>query len=117
MVETKIRILIGAKGFLSVSYNSGNSTEAEYINQALLYKKGQVNYLEISSHLIPPLIFKGNRIEYQDSIITIYAEKYNDRIYIEFTAPYSYRDDSQYRQNDEDYLKMKTSKSFLYLTK
>ena len=106
---------IGEDGFLnkeSAGYNT--LIRAEYIRRALVYRKQDINYLEIADHPIPTLAFRGNRVEYKDSLFTIYGEKYTDRIYIEFTAPWGYNTYYDLIKRDEDYLKVKTTKTFLY---
>ena len=109
---------VGEGGFLNKESLGYNTLErAEHIRRALVYRKQDINYLEIDEHPIPPLAFRGNRVEYQDSLFTIYAEKYTDRIYLEFTAPWGYNTSYDGLKRDKDYLKAKTSKTFLYLTK
>ena len=83
----------------------------ENIERALVYRKKKNNYLEIVGHPIPPLAFSGNHIEYQDSLFTIYAEKNDDRIYIEFTAPWGYTSD--YAKRKKYYLNATKTKTFL----
>ena len=108
------------EGFLSVEYVDGwNSTfTAENITKAIVYKKQGTNYFQVAGRNIPPLEFKDNIIEYQDSVVTLYVEKYKDRFYVEFTAPRFYEDiNNRYNKRDNRYLKIYKSKTFLYWVK
>ena len=107
------------EGFLSVEYISGwESFTAENITRAIVYKKQGTNYFQVAGRNIPPLEFKDNIIEYKDSVVTLYVEKYKDRFYVEFTAPRFYnKKNEEYAKRDYRYLKIYKSKTFLYWVK
>ena len=109
------------ENYLDVDYGIDSyKYRAEYISKACIYKKRGKNYFQPVGHNIPPIEFQNNRIEYQDSVVTLHVEKYYDRIYVEFTAPYAYNVADNYvgyYKESPDYMKVYKTKSFLYWAK
>lgn len=108
--------------FMAGDYYSFNDAgrmsyeEVDHILKALIYESGGKRlFQQCSGYSIPTIEFKGNRAEYEDSDIKLIVEKNGDRFYVEMTAPryYRYKGDDYYKKRD-DYLKVYTTKYFLY---
>ena len=93
-----------------------NYEDRDYIQNALIYESGGKRlFQQCSGYPIPTFEFNGNRAEYEDSDIKLIVEKNGDRFYVEMTAPlyYRYRGNDYYK-NRNNYLKVYTTKYFLY---